>query len=266
MRRPFSLLVFLALFSASAFSQTPGVNAQRLFEKGLDSLAGIGVSQNDLNAIDYIHRSADLGYAPAQTAMGYFYETGFRVSADPNAAAEWYKKGARQDDRVGSWLLGRLYYTAALPRDLDAAETALKRSADQGDPFGAYLLGLVKLERNDYITAATMFRKAAMQGIPLAQQHWGELLKDGKGVDADKAQAYTWLLVSYDAGNLKAGNDLPALEAALGSTQADAAKAKARELEQTVTRAVVARGCTGWPGELDAVPTPPPPDIQRFCR
>jgi len=91
-------------------------------------------------------------------------------------------------------------------------------------------------------------------------------LKDGKGVDADKAQAYTWLLVSYDAGNLKAGNDLPALEAALGSTQADAAKAKARELEQTVTRAVVARGCTGWPGELDAVPTPPPPDIQRFCR
>lgn len=231
----------------------------------MDALSGIGVSQNDLNAIDYFHRSADLGYAPAQVTMGYFYDAGFKVAADPNAAADWYKKAARQNDRVADWLLGRLYYTGAIPRDLDAAETYLKAAANQGDPYGAYLLGLVKLERNDYVNAAAMFRKAATQGIPLAQQQLGELLKEGKGVTVDKAQAYAWLLVSYDAGNKNAGSDLVALEAALGSTQVTAAKSKARDLEQTATRAVVARGCTGWPGEFDTVPTPPPPDIQRFC-
>lgn len=266
MRRFLVVTGFLVLFSASAFAQAAlGTNAPRLFDQGLDALAGIGVGQNDLNAIDYFRRSADLGYAPAQTVMGYFYETGVKVTADPNAAAEWYKKAAKQDDRVGEWLLGRLYYTAAIPRDLDAAETWLKRAANQGDPYGAYLLGLVKLERNDYVSAAAMFRKAAMLGIPLAQQQLGELLKDGKGIDADKTQAYAWLLVSYDAGNRNAANSLPAIEAAIGAAQVTAAKAKARDLEQTATRAVVARGCTGWPGEFDAVPTAPPPDIQRFC-
>ena len=266
MLRRLTVVVLLALFARTAVAQsTLGTNAPRLFDQGMDSLDGIGVGQSDLNAIDYFHRAADLGYAPAQVMMGYFYDTGFKVAADPNAAADWYKKAAKQNDHVAEWLLGRMYFTGALPRDLDAAENYLKPAASQGDAYGAYLLGLVKLERNDYVNAAALFRKAAMQGIPLAQQQYAELLKDGKGVDADKMQAYVWLLVSYDAGNKNAGPDAVALEAVLGSAQATAAKSKARDLEQTATRAVVARGCTGWPGEFDTVPTPPPPDIQRFC-
>jgi len=46
----------------------------------------------------------------------------------------------------------------------------------------------------------------------------------------------------------------------------DEAKSKARELEQTSSRAVVSRGCSGWLGEFNLVPTPPPPNIQRSCR
>jgi hypothetical protein len=37
-------------------------------------------------------------------------------------------------------------------------------------------------------------------------------------------------------------------------------------MERSVTRSVTAHGCTGWPGEFDAIPAPPPPDLQRFCR
>jgi TPR repeat protein len=158
-----------------------------------------------------------------------------------------------------------MYYSGAVPRDLDAAETWLKKAANQGNPYGEYLLGLVKLERNDYINASAMFRKAAMQGIPLAQQQLGQLLKDGKGIDADKKQAYVWLLVSYDAGNKAAAADMGALEAALGTNEVSNAKQKARDLEQVATRAVTAKGCTGWPGEFEAIPAPPTPEIQRFC-
>jgi TPR repeat protein len=261
----FVLILLVALSTSLCAQTTLGTNAPRLFDQGMDALAGIGVTTSDVNAIDYFHRAADLGYAPAQTVMGYFYETGMKVPADPNAAADWYKKAAKQDDRLGAWLLGRLYFSGAVPRDLDAAETWLKKAANQGDPYGQYLMGLVKLERNDYVNAALMFRKAAMQGIPLAQQQLANLLKDGKGVEADQTQAYVWLLVSYDAGNKNAAADQPALEAALGSNQVAEAKRKARDLEQSVTRAVVARGCTAWPGEFGAIPTPPPPDIQRFC-
>jgi hypothetical protein len=65
---------------------------------------------------------------------------------------------------------------------------------------------------------------------------------------------------------LSVANDLQELEGQLGSTQLEQAKTRARELEQTVTRSVVAHGCTGWSGEFGNVPAPPPPDVQRFCR
>jgi len=86
--------------------------------------------------------------------------------------------------------LGRLYYNGnGVPRDLNAAESWLQKAANQGDPFGQQLLGLIRLERNDYAKAADWFRKAAMQGSPQAQAQLGELLKDGRGVTQDQFEA-----------------------------------------------------------------------------
>jgi TPR repeat protein len=263
---PFLLCLML---NPVAFGQTPtlGLNAPQLYEKGMNSLMGTGLSRNDLNAVDYLRRSAELGYPPAQVALGYFYDTGSIVPQDSGQAADWYKKAAKQDDRLADWLLGRLYYTGnGIPRDLNAAESWLQHAANQGDPFGQYLLGLIRLERNDCPKAAEWFRKAAMQGLPQAQAQLGELLKDGRGVNADKFEAYVWLLVSFDAGNQMVGAVLAALEGDLGSNRVEEAKSKVRELEQTAGRSVVSRGCTGWSGEFELIPRPPRPDIQRFCR
>ena len=208
-----------------------------------------------------------LGYAPAQVVIGYFYDTGSIVVAEPGQAVAWYKKAAAQDDRLGEWLLGRVYYLGTgFPRDLDQAAKACEKAASQGDPFGQHILGMIKLERNEYAKAADWFRKSALQGLPQAQQQLGLLLKQGRGVTTDKFEAYVWLLVSFDAGNQSVANDLLELEGQLGSTQLEQAKTKARELEQTVNRSVMAHGCTGWSGEFSLVPTPPPPDVQRFCR
>jgi len=265
---PLSPLLCL-LLSAVVGAQTPtlGVNAPQLYEKGMNNLMGVGIGRNDLNAVDYLRRSAELGYPPAQVALGYLYDTGSVLSQDSGQAADWYRKAAKQDDRLAEWLLGRLYYTGnGIPRDLNAAETWLQKAANQGDPFGQQLLGLILLDRNDYAKAANWFRKAAMQGLPQAQAQLGELLKDGRGVTQDNFEAYVWLSVSLDAGNQSVAADLAALEGALGSNRVEEAKSKARALEQTVSRAVVARGCSGWAGEFDLVPTPPTPDIQRFCR
>jgi TPR repeat protein len=267
--RLLTFLLLCRLLTPATYAQTAtlGVNAPQLYEKGMNSLMGIGVGRNDLSAVDYLRRSAELGYPPAQVVLGYFYDTGSIVSQDPQQAADWYKKAARQDDRLADWLLGRLYYVGGIPRDLNAAESWLQKAANQGDPFGQHLLGLIRLERNDYPKAADWFRKAAMQGLPQAQQQVGELFRHGQaGVTADKFEAYMWLLVSFEAGNRTVASELAALEGELGGNRADEAKSKARDLEQTVTRAVAARGCTGWPGEFNPIPTPPPPDVQRFCR
>jgi TPR repeat protein len=231
-------------------------------------MMGVGPDRNEQAALDNIRHSAQLGYPPAEVLLGYLYETGSIVTKDPGQAADWYKKAAMQDDPVAEWLLGRLIFTAAVPRDLTEAARWLQKAAAHNDVFGEYLLGKVKLEHQDYTKAAELFRKAAMQGLPQAQQQLGLLLKQGQGVGLDKSEAYTWLVMSYDAGNQSASvaTNLAQLEAELGTNGTQQAKSKARDLEPITNRVVVARGCTGWQGEFDTVPAPPPPDIQNSCR
>jgi TPR repeat protein len=268
MRLRISVLILASMLvgPASSYAQSP--SPDRLFEMGMNALAGIGGSRDEQAALGYLRHAADLGYPPAEVMVGYFYDTGTIVTREPGEAATWYKKAATQDDPVGAWLLGRLILSSAITRDLNEASRWLQRSAAHNDPFGEYLLGRVKLEREDYPAAANWFRKAAMQGLPQAQQQLGQLLKQGQGVNLDKSEAYVWLLVSYDAGNQSASvaTNLAQLQAELSGAQIDDAKSKARELEQTANRAVSSRGCTGWPGEFDVMPAPPPPDIQNFCR
>jgi uncharacterized protein len=265
-KRLYQILLLSCAFLAPAFAQT-NRNAPRLFELGMDALTGIGPGRDTVAAMDYFRKSADMGYPPAQIALGYYYEVGGLIATDPAQAVDWYKKAAKQDDRVADWVLGRMYFTGTgTPRDLAQAQVVLQRSANQDDPFGQHLLGMVLVERSQYAQAAKWFEKAANQGLTQAQQQLAMLYKDGKGVNADKFQAYVWMLVSYDSGNSSNTSDILQLQADLGTTQVDQAKSKARDLEQMTNRVVNARGCSGWAGEMNSVPAPPPPDIQRYCR
>lgn len=205
---------------------------------------------------------------PAQVVLGYFYDTGTIVPREQGLALSWYKKAAELDDPLAEWLVGRLIYAGetGAPRDLNEAIRWFEKAAAHDDPFAEYLLGKIFLERTQYSPAADWFRKAAMQGLPQAQQQLGLLLKRGLGVTEDKVEAYVWLLLSFEAGNQTVATDLQSLEADLGSDAVQQAKNKAYDLESTFTRSVTAHGCTGWPGEFQIIPTPPPPPIQRFCR
>lgn len=252
--------VMLFCFCAPAQTTTVGLDAPQLFKKGMNSLVGSGTSRSELDAVEYFRRSADLGYFPAQVATGYFSE----VRSAPSEAVDWYKKAAQQDDALAEWLVGRMYFTGTgAGRDLSEASRWLEKASGHDDAFGHYLLGMVRLERSDFAGAAGLFRKAAMQGFPQAQRQLALLLKEGRGTQQDKFEAYVWLLVSVSGRN--SDPLLQELETALGTTQMEAAKGQARELEQTANRGVTSRGCTGWVGEFAEIPATPPPDIQRFC-
>src|ERR1039457_5993562 len=150
-------------------------------------------------------------------------------AAKPREAFGGYKKAAQQDDPWAQWRAARIIYAGLIPgRNLDEASCFLQSSADHGDAFGEYLLGRVKLERQDYSHAAAWFRKAAELGLPQAQEQLAKLLRDGQGVAQDKFEAYVWMLVSNDAGNRRVASDLQALEADLGTNQVEQAKTKAR--------------------------------------
>jgi uncharacterized protein len=259
------LSAILALCSAMAVAQSSSPDA--LYERGMDAITGIGPSRNDTLGIDYFRRSSDLGYGPAQIALGYYYENGILIERDPGHALDLYKKAAQQGDPLAGWLAGRLYFIGStVGRDMDSAQKWLKIAASQNNAFGAYYLGRVMADR-DYTKAPALYKIAAEQGLPQAQFFYAKTLKDGRGVPLDRFNAYVWDTISVDAGYTAAGADLGELNNGgyLTTDQIEQAKAKARDMEQVVIRAVTARGCSGWDGEFDEFPTPPPPKLQRYC-
>ena len=264
MRRTIFFLI-LVLWSAVAFAQSSSPDA--LYERGMDAITGIGPSRNDSLGVEYFRKSSDLGYGPAQIALAYYYETGSFLTRDPGQALDLYRKAAQQGDPLAGWLAGRLYLLGiGGVADRDAAQKWLKLSADQNNAYGAYYLGRLMADR-DYTKAPKLYKIAADLGLPQAQYFYAKTLKDGRGIPLDRFNAYVWYSISADAGYAAAGPDLGELNNGgyLTTDQIEQAKAKARDLEQVVIRAVTARGCSGWDGEFDEFPTPPPPKLQRFC-
>ena len=259
------LLILLALTSVVAFAQSSSPEA--LYERGMDAISGVGPSRNDPEGIDYFRRSADLGYGPAQIALGYYYETGTVITGDQGKALDLYRKAAAQGDALASWLAGRRYFLGnSVARDLDAAQKCLKPAAQQNNAFAAYYLGRIMADR-DYNKAPALYKIAADQGLPQAQYFYAKTLKDGRGIPQDRFNAYIWFSIALDAHYTVASTDLAELDGGgyFSLAQISEAKAKVRDLEQSVIREVNSRGCSGWEGEFDEYPTPPPLILQRFC-
>jgi TPR repeat protein len=265
MMSPRAIFVVLLLASTLAWAQSGSPDA--LYERGVNAITGIGETQNEQAGIDYFHRSADLGYGPAQIALGYYYEMGIVPGNQGQPSVDLYKKAAAQGDPLAAWLLGRRYFLGnGVPQDLEAARKWLKMAADRKNAFGAYYLGRLVAD-SDPAKAVALYKIAADQGLPQAQYFYGKALKEGRGITLDPLSAYVWLNIALDAGYGAAGSEVNDLRGGghLSLDQVNEAEAKSHELEQTVIRAVAARGCTGWDGEFADFPTPPPPNLQRFC-
>ncbi len=235
------------------------------YKHGLIALTGVS-SESGVDAAGFLRTAAERGHTEAQFLFGYMNEYGLRIAANPSEAEHWYRKAADGGDRLAGWALGRLYLTGnGMPRDFRKAIEALRAPAEAGDPFAEYLTGFA-VEDRDYAVASEWYRKAAEQGLPQAQQKYGEYLYSGHGTALDKKKAYVWLLLSYRAGNRSVENDLRALKGELPATVVEELKTKARDMAETVRRDANAKRCTGWDGEFSVVPTSPPPEIQRYCR
>src|SRR5262249_49435129 len=118
-----------------------------------------------------------------------------------------------------------------------------------------------------YEQAAQLFEESAHQGLPQAQVRLARMLKDGRAPGGvNKYKAYVWFLVAQAAGDNTVANDISEMEGQLGSTLVEKAKTASYDLGQKTGGAAGGRGCTGWKGELDSIPQPPPVSVQQFCR
>ncbi len=85
---------------------------------------------------------------------------------------------------------------------------SLEQAALRGDAVAQYELGLQRLASNQTPEGVALLRRAANQGLAMAQYRLAKLFERGEGVPADLVQARQWTERAAAAGNRKAMHDL----------------------------------------------------------
>jgi hypothetical protein len=128
---------------------------------GLMYANGLGVPQDDKEAVSWFRKAAEKGDAAAQNNLGRAYTKGLGVSQDDQQAVSWFRKAAENGYAEAEDNLGAMY--------------ANGRGVAQ-----------------DYKQAAAWIRKAAEKGSARAQIHLASLYEKGLGVPQDYAEARKW--------------------------------------------------------------------------
>jgi len=86
---------------------------------GLMYATGVGVPQNDEEAVSWWRLAAEQGFAPAQARLGEAYLLGSGVSLDYDEAVRWHRAAAEQEYPMAHYALGMMYSQGVgLPYDI----------------------------------------------------------------------------------------------------------------------------------------------------
>jgi uncharacterized protein len=133
--------------------------------------------------------------AAAMTLLGELYAQGAGVAPDPAKAADWYRLATAKGDINAYFRLSiALIKGEGVGKDEMRGRNLLTKAADAGHALAAYNLALLLLSSDnkaDAPLAATTMRKAADADMPEAQYALGIMLREGRGIDVDKAAAAT---------------------------------------------------------------------------
>jgi uncharacterized protein len=253
-------VVLISLLSCAA--QT---NGKALYEQALNKLSGSNIERSGLDAAALMRRSAESGYAPAQTALGYWLENGENVAASQTEALDWYRKAAHQNDKFAWYALGRAYALGiGTAKDEAQARAWLKKAADAGNAYAMYYMALT-YESLDPDAYRQWLFKAAEAGLPQAERRLADALLEPRGTTRDVRGAYMWMLIAQSSGMEVIDDRLRLLESEIGG-DVDNLQQRARDRAEALQSKRRADPCSGFRGELDEPPALPPPDIQRKCR
>lgn len=109
---------------AARGNTTAMINLANLFQQGM------GVNEDDRQALEYIRQAAELGDARAQYELGIEYEKGILVVRNLDKAAHWLKRSAEQDNADGQFAYGILLATRGGP-DIEAITPSQREEALQ---------------------------------------------------------------------------------------------------------------------------------------
>ena len=109
-------------------------HADSQFNVGLMYEKGIGVGQDEKEAVAWYGKSAAQGNSGAQYNLGVLYENGLGTSIDYAKANEWYRKASVQGDALAIGNLGMLYVRGQGVKENKVAGVALMLVSAMQDP------------------------------------------------------------------------------------------------------------------------------------
>ena len=106
---------------------------------------GIGVPENDAEAVKWFRKAAVQGYANAQYNLGVMYGNGNGVPENDAEAVKWYRKAAVQGDADAQSNLGFMYYNGeGVPENSIRAYVWMSMAKTQGQTEATENLDTIK--------------------------------------------------------------------------------------------------------------------------
>ena len=166
---------------------------------------GMGVPQDDVEALDWYRRAADLGQADAMNNVGTLYLTGRGTPQDYAEAMKWYQRAADAGSLLAMGNIAELYaHGLGVERSYIEASRWFQLASTQGSVSAMNSLGLmydtgIGVAQDHHVAAALIKRSAAL-GYGPAMANLGSMYERGDGVGADPVEAYAWLDAALMAG------------------------------------------------------------------
>jgi localization factor PodJL len=131
---------------------------------------GRGVARNMNEAVRWLERGANMGFAPAQFRLAAIFEKGEGVKKDIGTARKYYLAAAEKGHAKAMHNLAVLYAEGM-----------------DGKP--------------DYRAAAHWFRRAAAYGVADSQFNLAVLYARGIGIEQNLAESYRWFALAANSGD-----------------------------------------------------------------
>ncbi|MBU1214386.1 MAG: sel1 repeat family protein [Gammaproteobacteria bacterium] len=108
-------------------------DAWAMFRLGTSYAKGIGVRQNDSEALNWLQQAANRDYPEAYMALGIMYSDGMAFAPDYRIAFAWFSKSAALNNAEAQFQLGGLYRKGmGVEKSLNQAVEWYRKAAEQG--------------------------------------------------------------------------------------------------------------------------------------
>ena len=154
-------------------------------------------------------KAAQKGFSEAQNNLGLMYAHGIGVKQDDTQAVYWYRKAAEQDHSDAQCNLGWMYVNGlGVKEDQAQAVYWNRKAAEQDHPDAQFNLGVMygngRGVKIDLAQVMYWYRKAAEQDHADAQFNLGVIYESGWGVKIDLAEAVYWYRKAAEQDHLGA--------------------------------------------------------------